>query len=103
MRRFAPRAQRPCVVIEPLLGFGVRPRGMFCPGAPGALIDDLDPLWVVQIPTWGSVNICGGPGPSRGDELNTWGSGTHPWGSRLAGEVLEHITSLDTKMHRTYP
>jgi hypothetical protein len=80
MRRFAPRTQRPCVVIEPLLGFGVRPRGMFCPGAPGALVDDLDPMWVVQIPTWGSVNICGGPGPSRGGQTEYMGVWDPPMG-----------------------
>jgi hypothetical protein len=47
---------------------------MFFPGAPGALVDDLDPMWVVQIPTWGSANICGGPGPSRGqtEYMGVW-------------------------------
>jgi hypothetical protein len=103
MRRFAPCAQWPRGVTEPLLGSGVGHVGMFYLGAPGALVRDPDPIWGGSDPYSGVqfvyVDVLDIPG---GSTLCTWGSGTHPWGFRLVGEVLEHIASLDTWQHRTH-
>jgi hypothetical protein len=72
MRRFAPCVQRPLgvTVTGPLPGFGVEPRGMFCSGAPGALVGDPNPIRE-GVGGFGSllgnpICICGGPAPTRG-------------------------------------